>query len=110
MESHAVVFPKANEVVFQEITCPDPGPEDVVIDVHHSWISNGTEGSFLRGERVNGETPWQPGAPWPFPIAAGYQSTGVVMHVGRDDEDGVEGAPAAAREGDADDTHLRKTD
>ena len=30
------------------------------------------------------------------------------MHVGRDDEDGVEGAPAAAREGDADDTHLRR--
>ena len=29
------------------------------------------------------------------------------MHVGRDDEEGVEGAPAAAREGDADDTHLR---
>ena len=29
------------------------------------------------------------------------------VHVGRDDEGGVEGAPSAAREGDAHDTHLR---
>lgn len=82
MKAHAVVFPDRLEVVFREVVVPDPGPDDVVVDTHYSWISNGTEGSFLRGERVNGETPYTPGAPWPFPIAAGYQSTGVVRSVG----------------------------
>ena len=32
-----------------------------------------------------------------------------LVHVGRDDE-GIEGVPSAVREGDADNTHLRKTD
>ena len=48
----------------------------------YSWISNGTKGSLLRGERIQGETPYTPGATWPFPIAAGYQSTGIVEAVG----------------------------
>ena len=82
MESHAVVFPAPNQVVFQKITCPDPGPEDVVIDVHHSWISNGTEGSFLRGERLEGDVAWKPGHPMPFPMVAGYQKVGRVKWVG----------------------------
>jgi 2-desacetyl-2-hydroxyethyl bacteriochlorophyllide A dehydrogenase len=82
MDSHAVVFPAPNQVVFQKITCPDPGPEDVVIDVHHSWISNGTEGSFLRGERLEGDVAWKPGHPSPFPMVAGYQKVGRVRWVG----------------------------
>jgi len=58
-----------------------------MVQTRYSWISNGTEGSYFRGERINGETPYKPGDPWPFPIAPGYQSTGVVMHVGRDIDD-----------------------
>jgi 2-desacetyl-2-hydroxyethyl bacteriochlorophyllide A dehydrogenase len=82
MESHAVVFTGPNQVVFQKITSPDPGPEDVVVDLHHSWISNGTEGSFLRGERVEGDVAWKPGHPAPFPMVAGYQKVGRVRWVG----------------------------
>jgi 3-hydroxyethyl bacteriochlorophyllide a dehydrogenase len=82
MESHAVVFPGPNQVVFQKITCPDPGPEDVVVDLHYSWISNGTEGSFLRGERLEGDVAWRPGHPSPFPMVAGYQKVGRVRGVG----------------------------
>ena len=84
MKAKAVIFSDRLRVEFREVATPDPGPNDVVVQTRFSWISNGTEGSFLRGERVNGETPYTPGARWPFPIAAGYQSTGVVMHVGRD--------------------------
>ena len=51
MKSQAVVFTARNQVEYREVDCHDPGPNDVVIDVEHSWISNGTEGSFLRGER-----------------------------------------------------------
>ncbi|MCX5759193.1 MAG: zinc-binding dehydrogenase [Candidatus Hydrogenedentes bacterium] len=83
MKARAVVFENRREVAFHEVAVPEPGDNDVLVQTRFSWISNGTEGSFLRGERVNGETPYTPGAPWPFPIVAGYQSTGVVMHVGR---------------------------
>lgn len=82
MKANAVVFPDRLKVTFAEVDVPDPGPDDVVVRTQYSWISNGTEGSFLRGERINGETPYRPGGPWPFPIAPGYQSTGIVEHVG----------------------------
>lgn len=82
MDSHAVVFTGPNQVSYQKITSPEPGPEDVVVQLHHSWISNGTEGSFLRGERISGDVAWQPGDPAPFPMVAGYQKVGRVLHAG----------------------------
>ncbi len=82
MKAKAVVFPRANQVEFVEVACPDPGPGDVVVDTQHSWISNGTEGSYLRGERIDGDTPILPGDPEPFPIASGYQKVGRVNWVG----------------------------
>jgi bacteriochlorophyllide a dehydrogenase len=82
MLAHAVVFPAPNTVEFRAVRCPEPGPGDVVVRVTHSWISNGTEGSFLRGERIAGDTAYRPGDPWPFPIVAGYQKIGVVEWVG----------------------------
>lgn len=82
MHAHAVVFTAPGQVRFLPVECPPPGPADVVIDVWHSWISNGTEGSFLRGERTAGDTTWRPGDPSPFPIIAGYQKVGRVTQVG----------------------------
>lgn len=82
MKAKAVVFTGRGVVEFKDVGCPEPGPNDVVIEVHHSWISNGTEGSFLRGERTAGDTTWRPGDPSPFPIVAGYQKVGRVTAVG----------------------------
>jgi 3-hydroxyethyl bacteriochlorophyllide a dehydrogenase len=82
MKSHAVVFTAPHQVSFHEIESPAPGPEDLVIELHHSWISNGTEGSFLRGERLSGDVAWRPGDPAPFPMVAGYQKVGRVLAVG----------------------------
>ena len=82
MQAKAVVFPAPNEVEFRSVDCPEPGPGDVVVRVTHSWISNGTEGSFLRGERIAGDTAYRPGDPWPFPIVAGYQKIGEAEWVG----------------------------
>lgn len=82
MQANAVVFTAPNTVEYRTVTCPEPGPRDVVVRVTHSWISNGTEGSFLRGERIAGDTPYYPGDPWPFPIVAGYQKIGVAEWVG----------------------------
>ncbi|MCF3650239.1 zinc-binding dehydrogenase [Synoicihabitans lomoniglobus] len=82
MKAHAVVFTAPGKVEFRAVECPEPGPEDVVIELTHSWISNGTEGSFLRGERLAGDTARRTGDPSPFPIIAGYQKVGMVTAVG----------------------------
>ncbi|MFC5403382.1 zinc-binding dehydrogenase [Cohnella soli] len=82
MKGHAVVFTDRLKAEYREIDIPEPGPDDVVVDVEVSWISNGTESSFFRGERIAGDTPYVEGAPWPFPIVAGYQKTGIVSRVG----------------------------
>ncbi len=82
MQAQAVVFPSARQVEFRTVTCPDPGPGDVVVEVTHSWISNGTEGSYLRGERIAGDTAFRQGDPVPFPVVAGYQKIGSVIWVG----------------------------
>jgi 3-hydroxyethyl bacteriochlorophyllide a dehydrogenase len=87
MKANAVVFTAPNAVEYQEVDCPDPGPGQVVVRVTHSWISNGTEGSFLRGERIDGDTAYRKGDPFPFPIIAGYQKIGVVEWVGDQIED-----------------------
>jgi len=82
MKSKAVVFTEPGKVAYQTVDCPEPGPGDVVIEVTHSWISNGTEGSFLRGERIEGDVAYRPGDPWPFPLVAGYQKVGRITRVG----------------------------
>lgn len=82
MQANAVIFSDCNVVEYGSVDCPDPGPRDAVIRITHSWISNGTEGSFLRGERILGDTAWRPGDPHPFPIVPGYQKIGVVEWVG----------------------------
>ncbi|HOX36441.1 MAG TPA: zinc-binding dehydrogenase [Candidatus Brocadiia bacterium] len=87
MQSDAVIFTAPNKVEFGKVECPDPVPGDVVVRVTHSWISNGTEGSFLRGERIAGDTPFRPGDPMPFPIIAGYQKIGVIEWIGSEVRD-----------------------
>ena len=83
MQANAVVFTAPNTVEYAPVTTPEPGPADVVVRVTHSWISNGTEGSFLRGERIEGDTPYSgEHDPWPFPVVAGYQKIGIVEWVG----------------------------
>ena len=102
MQANAVVFTAPNVVDYQAITCPEPGPRDVVVRVTHSWISNGTEGSFLRGERIAGDTPYTPGDPWPFPIIAGYQKIGIAEWVGAEVTDIAVGETVFAAMGKVD--------
>src|SRR5262249_30812981 len=82
MQAQAVVATQPRRVAFQSVTVPDPGPEDVVVRIRHSWISNGTEGSFVRGERIAGDTPRKESDPLPFPHVPGYQKVGVVEWAG----------------------------
>jgi len=82
MRSMAVVFTQPHQVEWMEVDSADPTDEDLVVEIHHSWISNGTEGSFLRGERLSGDEARRDGDPMPFPMIAGYQKVGRVLSVG----------------------------
>jgi bacteriochlorophyllide a dehydrogenase len=82
MTVNAVVATKPWTVALQELTIADPGPDEVVIHVTHSWISPGTEGSFVRGERIAGDTPLSATDPSPFPLVTGYQKVGIIEWVG----------------------------
>ncbi|MFC0335057.1 alcohol dehydrogenase catalytic domain-containing protein [Paenibacillus sepulcri] len=82
MKAKAVVFTGVNEVAYLDVEVKDPGPDDVVVDVEHSWISVGTEQSYLRGERISGEQVTRAGDVLPFPQVAGYQKVGIVREVG----------------------------
>ncbi len=106
MKTEAVIFTGKNQVEFGEVMVPDPGPNDVVISTKHSWISNGTEGSFLRQERYDGVTPWQTGMPLPYPMVPGYQKVGIVQGVGKDVKDFKEGQWVFATITKIEDAHL----
>ena len=82
MQANAAVAVAPWKVEYLPIDVPDPGPEDVVVRLLHSWISNGTEGSFVRGERIAGDTPRASSDPQPFPHVPGYQKVGIVEHTG----------------------------
>lgn len=82
MKALAVVFVDRLRVEVVEVRVPDPDADDVVIDVKHSWISVGTESSYLRAERIGGEQARRDTDPWPFPHVPGYQKVGVVREVG----------------------------
>jgi 2-desacetyl-2-hydroxyethyl bacteriochlorophyllide A dehydrogenase len=82
MHAHAAVAVAPWKVEYLPVAVPEPGDEDVVIRVTHSWISNGTEGSFVRGERIGGDTPRKETDPLPFPHVPGYQKVGIVEGVG----------------------------
>ncbi|MDX2065678.1 MAG: hypothetical protein SFX74_08060 [Fimbriimonadaceae bacterium] len=83
MTSYAVIATGPGQVEFGPVQSDEPGPDDVVIELTHSWISNGTEGSFLRGERIAGDTARRNTDPLPFPHVPGYQSVGTVVARGR---------------------------
>ncbi len=87
MLANAVVATAPREVAFSKVEVPEPGSQDVVIRTLHSWISNGTEGSFVRGERISGDTPRRDTDPLPFPHVPGYQKVGVVERLGADISD-----------------------
>ncbi|WP_141500022.1 zinc-binding dehydrogenase [Paenibacillus luteus] len=84
MIGKGVVFTEKLKVAYQDVHIPALQDDEVLIDIEHSWISNGTESSFLRGERIDGETPFRDGDSLPFPQVAGYQKVGIITSLGKD--------------------------
>jgi 2-desacetyl-2-hydroxyethyl bacteriochlorophyllide A dehydrogenase len=75
----AVVFPKPNEVVFEDRPVPSPGPGQVLLRTRRTLISTGTELTILSGD-------FPPDSRWSsyaqFPFTAGYSAAGEVVEVG----------------------------
>jgi 3-hydroxyethyl bacteriochlorophyllide a dehydrogenase len=74
---HAVVFAQAGELAFRPVTLREPAPDEVVVDVHYSSISAGTERLLFRGQLP----------PIPhlrYPLIPGYEAAGVVVRIGAD--------------------------
>ncbi len=72
-EGGAVWFTDADVAGMLGVSWADPGPDHVVVRMHRSGISAGTEGSIFRGIRTHNGT---------FPLITGYQGAGVVEWAG----------------------------
>jgi bacteriochlorophyllide a dehydrogenase len=75
METTAVIFNQANEILLSALALDHPTADDVVVDVHYSGISAGTERLLW-----SGDMPPFPGMG--YPLVPGYETVGTVVEAG----------------------------
>lgn len=75
METLAVVMQEPERLTLSRLVLTAPGPADLVVEIQHSGISTGTEKLLWTGKM-----PMFPGMG--YPLVPGYESVGVVSHVG----------------------------
>lgn len=75
METTAVVFRGPRDLMVEDVAITQPGEEDVVVDIHYSGISTGTESLLW-----SGDMPPFPGMG--YPLIPGYESVGSVVEAG----------------------------
>lgn len=73
MQAKAIVFRVANEPLLEEISIPNPSADELVVKIHYSGVSIGTESSIFSGARTSNGT---------FPLVGGYMASGVVEQIG----------------------------
>ena len=74
-EARAVTFDEPGKLALRTIQLPDPGPDEVLVDIAWSGISTGTERLLWTGDM-----PPFPGLS--YPLVPGYESVGVVREAG----------------------------
>ncbi len=75
MNCTSVILEAPRKVGLGQIALPDPGPNDLVVDIRHSGISTGTEKLFW-----SGQMPPFPGMG--YPLVPGYEAAGEVVEAG----------------------------
>lgn len=75
MKAKAIVFRKACSPSLEDVTLPELGKDDILVKIHYSGVSIGTESSIFTGARTHNGT---------FPMVTGYMASGVVEKVGSD--------------------------
>jgi 3-hydroxyethyl bacteriochlorophyllide a dehydrogenase len=73
--SHAVIFDEPRKLSVRQVALPTPAPGEVLVDVHWSGISTGTERLLWTGDM-----PPFPGLG--YPLVPGYESVGTVRRTG----------------------------
>lgn len=74
-ETEAVVFDQPGKLSLRRLPLPEPKPAEVLVDIHWSGISTGTERLLWTGDM-----PPFPGLA--YPLVPGYESVGVVRRAG----------------------------
>lgn len=82
MKTTAVILSGPKELALGQVVLTAPGPADVVVQIHYSGISTGTEKLFWTGTM-----PPFPGMG--YPLVPGYEAAGEVMEAGADSGLGV---------------------
>ena len=77
MHANAIVFKNPQQLALAALTLPEPGHEDILIEVAYSGISTGTERLLW-----DGSMPPFPGMG--YPLVPGYETVGRVVKVGAD--------------------------
>ncbi|WP_108388188.1 chlorophyll synthesis pathway protein BchC [Yoonia sediminilitoris] len=77
MDTAAVILSAPRELAIDTIGIASPTADDLVVDIHHSGISTGTEKLFWTGEM-----PPFPGMG--YPLIPGYEAAGEVVEAGPD--------------------------
>ena len=76
MITKAVVMSNPGKLAIESVELKECQTEDVVVDIHYSGISTGTEKLFW-----NGKMPAFPGMG--YPLVPGYESTGEVVQASK---------------------------
>src|SRR5438093_1298768 len=77
MKSTAIMFTRPKQVEIQTYQIAELRPSEILVRTEYSGVSQGTEIWAYLGKRSE----------LPFPIVPGYQSIGIVDHVGADAAD-----------------------
>jgi 2-desacetyl-2-hydroxyethyl bacteriochlorophyllide A dehydrogenase len=72
MLAQALICDKKQRFSLEEVSLPEPAPDQVAIRTHYSGVSIGTEFALIRGKLSWG----------PYPLCTGYQGTGVIEALG----------------------------
>lgn len=75
METTAVILSGPRDLKVEPVNLITPGPADIVVEIHHSGISTGTEKLFW-----SGQMPPFPGMG--YPLVPGYEAAGEVVVAG----------------------------
>jgi 2-desacetyl-2-hydroxyethyl bacteriochlorophyllide A dehydrogenase len=87
MKAHAIVFRAANTPSLEEIDIPALKEDEILVKIHYSGVSIGTESSIFSGARTHNGT---------FPLVGGYMASGEVVSVGAEVKTFVPGDMVAA--------------
>ena len=83
MKAKQIIFTSINKAELLEVDCKDPEPDEVIVKMAFTTISQGTERANITGDlNIHAFKPQSIGPPV-FPRYAGYSNSGIVYSIGK---------------------------